>query len=234
MEVGVVRGVADGRRDDLALGQRGTVMHRDDADHVVGILDDHRFEAAAALDQLRHCRKERRVVRVQRDRVIALRGQHDELREIERIGALAQDLALRAFLTAIFEKGARLLEVVGVDVGGERLCRSEGNAVAREDIADLTLRDRHQRLAMHAILERHEEMIAAAQHLRLKAGLAVERDQSIPDRAAQTPQFFQNAELIVRDVTDGAADLQKEREKRQCDKNQENRQIKRKGIDNRR
>jgi hypothetical protein len=51
VEVRIVGGVADRWGDDLALRQSRAVVHRHDADHIVGVLDDDGFKAAAALDQ---------------------------------------------------------------------------------------------------------------------------------------------------------------------------------------
>ena len=116
MEVGVGRGVGDGRRDDLALGERGAVVHGDDADDVVGVLDDDRLEAIAALDQGRHRLEQLRVVGVERDRKILLLGEDDELREIEGIGALAQDFALRALMATALQKRAGVGEIGSFDV----------------------------------------------------------------------------------------------------------------------
>ena len=109
------------------------------------------------------------------------------MREIDGIGAFAQDLALRSFLSALFEKAAHILEIIGIGVGSKCLRRRQRLAVTRKDVADLALRDGDKIGAMHRILERHEEMQAAAHDFRLVACLTVERYEAITDGAAKAP-----------------------------------------------
>ena len=57
VEVRVARIVGHGRRDDLAVRQGRTVMDGDDADHVLGIVDDDRLKAAPLRDHAGHVGK---------------------------------------------------------------------------------------------------------------------------------------------------------------------------------
>ena len=187
MEVWVSRRDADRRRDDLAGAQRRAVMDGDDADHVELRIDDDRLERVAFVEQLGHAADDVGIGIDAIDRIGAVGGEHDELREIDRVSALAQDLALRTLLAARGQEGAHVLEVVCHRVGGKRLGRRQRLAVAGEEIADLALRDRDQRDLVDAVLERHEEMVAAAQHVGLETGLAAEGDEALADRAAHRP-----------------------------------------------
>ncbi len=191
---------ADFGRDDVIGGQRRAVMDGDDADLVGRILDHHRGEALALLDQALHLGEQLLVAAIEHQSVDMLARDDHELGEVYGIGALAQDRALRALLAARGEKRADIEEIGGLEIARERLRRPERGAVAREDVADLALRDRHERLGVDAILERHEEMIAAAQDLRLIAGLAIERDQAAGDGAAATPQFLDDGDTVIADI----------------------------------
>ena len=54
-------------------------------------------------------------------------------------------------------------------------------------------------------MTRHEEMQATAHDFWLEAGLAIERNEAVIDRAAKTPELFENAEPVVGDIADHAA-----------------------------
>ena len=55
---------------------------------------------------------------------------------------------------------------------------------------------------MDAVLERRQEVPAAAQDLRLEAGLAVERDEARLDRALRDSELLDDADAVVRDVAE--------------------------------
>jgi hypothetical protein len=57
VEVGTASLVAYGRRDDLTFAQRGAVVDRDDANDVIGVLDDHWLESVALRDHIGHLRE---------------------------------------------------------------------------------------------------------------------------------------------------------------------------------
>src|SRR5205807_2050876 len=82
----------------------------------------------------------------QRVAVDALVGDDRELRRVDRVSPLAQDLALRSFLPATEEKFPYVLKVGFVlrIVGAENLRGAERCAVAREHIGDLALADRDE------------------------------------------------------------------------------------------
>ncbi|MEZ4410700.1 MAG: hypothetical protein R3A52_30085 [Polyangiales bacterium] len=194
--------VAHHGRDDLALLQRGAVVHGDHADGVVAAFEHHGVVAPARLDQLAHAVDERGVFGVEGERAHALAGEHDELREVERVGALAEDLALRPALPARREEARNVLEVVGGEVAREGLRGAERAAVAGEDVPDAPLADGDQREAVHAVLEGHPPVDASAQDLGLIAGLALERDEPALDGAAGGPALLDHADAVVGDVPD--------------------------------
>jgi len=203
MRCGGIVGIgADLRRDDMVGGQRRAVMDGDHADLVLGILDHHCIEAAALGDHALHLGEQLMVARLEHQAVDLLARDDHELDEVDGIGALAQDRALRALLAAVAKEAAHIEEIGGAQIAGERLGRPERLAVAGEDIADLALRNGHQRLAVDAVLERKEEMIAAAQQSGLEAGLAVERDQAAGDRAVAAPQFLDGRDAAIADIAD--------------------------------
>jgi plasmid stabilization system protein ParE len=74
---------------------------------------------------------------------------------------------LGAALTAGAEEGAGVLEVARGGVGREGLHGGERRAVAREDVADLALRDGDERRGVDAVLQRREDVPAAAEHVGL-------------------------------------------------------------------
>ena len=115
---------ADLRRDDLVGGQGGTVMDSNYADHVVSVLQHDRLEAAALRDDVLHFDEQIAVGGFEQQAVNPLLGQDDELREVDGVGALAQDRALRALLAAIAEKPADIEEFSRLDVAGQRLRRA--------------------------------------------------------------------------------------------------------------
>jgi hypothetical protein len=129
-----------------------------------------------------------------------LLGENPELGEIDGVGAFAQDLALRTFLDAALQEGAHVLEIVGLRVRGQGLRGRERPPVTGEDVADFSLRDGHQRGGVHAVLERKEEMEAAAQDVGLKSRLALQGNEAVVDRPFQAPQFLHDANARVRDV----------------------------------
>ena len=123
-----------------------------------------------------------------------------------RIGPLAAALAARRLLVGADRSPTRnaagVLEVVAGDDAAQRLARRQRLAVAGVDVADLALRNRHQRHLMDAVLPAPEaEMQAAAQQLGLEAGLAVQGDDAaFGHRALARPQLLDDADAVVGDV----------------------------------
>jgi hypothetical protein len=70
-------------------------VDRDDPHLVVVALDDLGTEAVALGDQRRHAREDLGLGPVELQREHLVRRQHDELREVDRVRALAEDRALR-------------------------------------------------------------------------------------------------------------------------------------------
>src|SRR5262249_42537388 len=107
-----------------------------------------------------------------------LLGDDQELREVDRVHALAEDRALAAALAYLGlalgaglppgEERTRVLEVVAGDHLAERLAGQKGLAVAGVDVADLTLRDGDEGHLVDAELPPPEaEVKAAAEDLGL-------------------------------------------------------------------
>ena len=55
-----------------------------------------------------------------------------------------------------------------------------------------------------------EHVQAAAQHFRLVAGLAVQRDEAVLDRAFRRPELLDDADLVVRDVAKDIGNAQQD------------------------
>ncbi len=68
-----------------------------------------------------------------------------KLGQVDGVGALAQDHALRALGAPVVQEGADILEVVGLHVAGQGLGGGQVLAVPGEHVADLSLGDGHQR-----------------------------------------------------------------------------------------
>src|SRR5260370_15720438 len=163
VEVGTAGLVADGRGNDLALAEGRPVVYRDDADGIVGVLDYDRLETLPLRDHFGHLPEEAGLALRHADRVGSLGGEHDELCEVDRVRALAQYLALRPLLSAVGQKTADILEIVGPGIRSERLRRCESDPVTHEYVADLPLRDGDKRRGMHAGLKGNKKMIATTQ-----------------------------------------------------------------------
>ncbi len=198
------RVVADRGRDDLADRQGRAVVHRHHTHLILGVLQHHRLEAGPVLDDLGHLGQELGLVRIQAQGEQPVLGHHHEFGQVDGVGAFAQHRALRALLAAGLEERARVLEIHHARVARERLVGRQGPAVAGEHIADAALGNGHQGSHMQPVLERHEEVQAAAQHLGLEAGLAAQGDQAAADRAAPAPQLLDDGDPVVADVPDDA------------------------------
>ena len=97
---------------------------------------------------------------------------------------------------------AGVLEVVAGDDAAQGLAGRERLAVAGVDVADLALGNGHQRHLVDAVLPAPQaEVHAAAEHLGLEAGLAVEGDDpAFGDRSLRRPQLLDDADAVVGDV----------------------------------
>jgi hypothetical protein len=157
--------------------QRRAVMHGDDADRIILAAYHHSGEALALFQDVAHLGHDRGVA--QCHGMVALIGEDDELHRVDGIDALAQDAALRPTLAAAQQEAARIFEGDVVAACRQGLARLQRSTATREDIADRALRHGDEALLMDAILERHQEMHAAAQDLRPIAGAAVERKKPV-------------------------------------------------------
>ena len=195
--------VADGRGDDVAGRQRRAVVDGDDPAQVVLVADHDRREALDLAEMLAH-RVDRLALRGVVELVVerALLGEDDELGEVEGVRALAQDRALGALLAAGRHEGAGVLEVRTLDHLCQRLVRAQRAAVAGEDVADLALGDRDQRVAVDAVQERAQEVDAGAEDVGLVARLAVEGDDLVLQRPATGPPLLDDADLARADDPD--------------------------------
>jgi hypothetical protein len=192
-------------------------MDGDHADLVVGVADHDGLEAAALLDHLGHLVEQGRVGLVQHQGEGLVLGHHHELGEIDGVGALAQDAPLRPLLAALLQKAAGVLEVGVGGIAGERPVGRERQAVAGEDVADAALGNGHQGLQVQAVLERKEEVHAAAQDFRLEAGLAVQGDDAGGDGALAAPQLLHHGGAIVGDVADRPRQDEQDQQASQAD-----------------
>jgi len=73
--------------------------------------------------------------------------------------------------------------------------------ITREDIANLALRNGHQRHDVHDELDRHQVVKTAAQHLRLVAGFPLEGDETAFDRVS-AEALFDDTNSVVGDEAD--------------------------------
>jgi hypothetical protein len=126
---------------------------------------------------------------------------------------------LPAALTLRFEEADRVLEVVRIDGATERLDRLERNAVAGIDVSHLAFTDDDERFLMNAVLPRiQSEVNTAAQKASLITGFAVARDDlSFTERPLAAPDFFDHANLRVRDVNNSEQTRQAEQQNYNCD-----------------
>jgi hypothetical protein len=185
----VVQVDSDLGRDDLAGRQRRAVMHGDDPDQVVPGREHEGRKSPAFRNRELHALQHGALQRAQSMAVHAIVGDDCELGRVDRVGAFAQHLSLRSLLTAAEQEAPRVLEirlVLGV-VGAKYLRGAERRAVAREHIGDLALPDRDQIRFVDPVHEGKQHVQAAAQHFRLIAGFAVERDEAVLNRAFHRP-----------------------------------------------
>jgi len=177
---------------------------------VLGAGEDHRLKAVARLNQRRHALEDLGVILVEGQVVQMIRGEDDELGEVDGVGALAQHPALGALLSTGGQKARRVLKVLGHFIAAQGLAGVEGPAVAGEDVADLSLGDGHQGHPVHRELKGHPPVRAAAQDLGLKAGLAVQGDEAALNGAGGAPALFEDADAVIGD--DRQADEPEEQE----------------------
>ena len=201
MEVGLVLVGPHGRRDQLARRQRGTFMHRHDADLVGLARDNHRAEAAE-LPELMLPLLQTLGIFERKDTVL---GDHVEQGDVDGIHAFAEDAPLPALLPAVGEELAGVLEIVALDDFAQGLRRFEVFAAAGEDIADLPLLNRDQRELVNGKLPSPEtEVEPTAEDIGLVAGLAVEGDDcAFRQRPGGRPEFFHDANPVVRNIAHG-------------------------------
>ena len=209
--------IADVGGEQVVARQCRAVVHGDHREQVgfgalAGAADDHRREGAALVEHLAHLVVVGLLLFVERHRVGRLFGHDDEERRIDDVRAFAQHLALRALLAAAGEEGAHVAEVADRGVVGERLAGRQVAAIAREHVADLALRHRDHRADVDAVLERREEVEAAAAHVGLEARFAAEREQARLHRAARAPELFDDADPRVRDVAHDVRGVDEERQ----------------------
>ena len=166
----------------------------------LGPLDYDRVEAVTFGDERRHALEDILLVPAKRQIRDLLVGDDHELDEVDGVGSLSEDLALRTPLPAAREEDANVLEVARGHVRGKRLRRLEGAPVAREHVTDFPLWNGDERHGVNAVLQRHQEMYAAAQDVGLKARFAVQRDEPRRDSAAEAPALLDYADSVVADM----------------------------------
>src|SRR5262245_11461493 len=130
------------RGDDFPRWKRWPVVCRDYPHLVRFVLDYHRNEAVALVDDLGHLLEQRAFGFVEIERQRAFAGQHYELGQVQGVSAFAQNLALWALLATGLQESAHVFKVVGARIRRQGLRWRQRVTVACEDVADLALRDR--------------------------------------------------------------------------------------------
>src|SRR5215813_8470743 len=126
-------------------------------------------EAAALRERLLHAVKHDALLIAQRVPVDALVGDDRELRRVDRVGALTQNLSLRPFLPSAKQKLPHVLKIRFFFrvIRAENLRSAERRAVAGEHVGDFALADRDKIRCVDAKHEGKEGMQPAPQHFRL-------------------------------------------------------------------
>jgi hypothetical protein len=160
----ILKGIAlDLARDDAASRQGFAVARLDDSD----------------------------LSRRHRDR---LHYAHLEQERIDAVRPRGNDGHLRTSLAAIGKKRTRILKGVAIDMLRDDTAAREGLAVARFDASDSTLGNRQELLPVDRKLPRPQAHVKAwRQRVRLKSGLAVQRDNPAvrePAILAYQDEFF--------------------------------------------
>src|SRR5438093_9311913 len=123
----------------------------------------------------------------ERQAVHSVFGDDDEQGEVDGVNAFPQDGPLPAALAddrpvvafALAEERPRVLEIVAVHDMAKRLTGLERLAVAGIDVADLPLGNGNEGNLVNAVLPEPQRMVqAAAEHVGLEAGLAVQGDKT--------------------------------------------------------
>src|SRR6266566_7876258 len=155
-------------------------MHGDDADQIVIGGKHDRSETVATCNRLPHAVKNTLLLSTQGVSIDPLICDDGELRGVDRISSLAQDLALRAFLAAVYEKFSRILKIglfLGV-IGCENLRSPQRGPITCEHVSDFALSDGDEVGFVDSIGEGKEHVETAAQDLRLEPSLATKRDEA--------------------------------------------------------
>src|SRR5205807_8894332 len=121
---------------------------------------------------------------------------------------------------ARFEKLDGILEMIGVDVPAQGLCRLERHTVARVEVSHLALAYHDERLLVDAVLPRIKpDVNAAAQEPGLEPRFAIARnDLTFLERTFAAPDFLDRSHLRVRDVNDPEQARQKEKKEDEKDR----------------
>ncbi len=170
--------VANHRRDDLALSQRRTVMDGYNTDRVVGIFDHYRPETLPLCNHISHAADGVSFFTAEGEAIDPFLGDDDELDQVDGVRTFTQDAPLRSALSAVLEEITHILEILGNGIGGQHLSRVQWTSVTGKDVADLALGNGHQRHHVDDVLEGHQVMQTAAQHIRLVTCFAVQGNKS--------------------------------------------------------
>jgi hypothetical protein len=191
VRISLGRIIPDHFGNDLSLAKGRTVMHSDDANKIVCILDNDWLEAFSFTDGGGHALDNSGLIAVDRQSVDASLGDNDELQKVDGVCTFAQDHPLRSALAAILEEGLHILEIIGRNVGRQNLGLFERLAVAGKDVTDLALCDSNEWHHVNNVLDRHQPVQTAAQHFGLETCFAVKSDQPRLDRTTSKPFFHQ-------------------------------------------
>src|SRR6516225_4290309 len=185
-------------------------MDGHDADQIVFRGKNDRSESPSLCNRLLHAIKNALLLLTQGMTVDPVIRDDGKLRCVNRIGPLAQNLALRSLLATAHEEFPRILKIgvlLGV-IGREYLRSAQWGPIAREHVSDLALTNGHEVGFVNSIGEGKEDVNSATQNLGLEPSLTMERDEARFDRAFRRPHFFYDSDLIVRDVPKNIAQAQ--------------------------
>ena len=112
--------VADDGGDDLTRGQRRAIVDGDDPTRSSeSLITTGRKPLRSAITSA--MRRITGFLPAERQVVDLFFGDDDELRQVDGIGAFAQDLALRAALAAVIQESRHILEIIGCTLDA-RVC----------------------------------------------------------------------------------------------------------------
>src|SRR5258708_38996434 len=138
-------------------------MNGYNTNHVICAFDDNRLKATPVADQRGHDVEVLFFLIVHRQVIGTRIRKDDKLCQIERVGAIAQNLTLWPSLPAVPQERIHCLKVFAFgNNGGKRLRWRKRLTVSREHVTDLPLRERDQWTQENAELDVHQPVNTTA------------------------------------------------------------------------